>query len=379
MAGRYGEAGLGPQGDGAAGPARERRRASRARFERGDHRRRGVQRRPARSAAPARRSSARAAAPAGSACSSSGERRPLAAADDLEEAEAVDRGALERLRQDRVDRGGGAPAGRSRGRVGRSMPIEPAMPKRRIARAAAAAPASASVGGRQAAVDVEQGHGRRQAHPQRAAVEGDLAGRGLLEQLGPARLLEPVRAVRARAAWTADPLREARPGAGGSSVGARPVAASAGPRSGIASRTISARKAAPSVRPAAAARRQPPRCRRAWRCRAAGSMLGQPGRDHRAGAQAGQLDRGLEDRAVLDQDRAILADPFLVEPLSQADSRPRGAGRGSRTAAGRRRPNRSRRAPGPAPRRGPGSHSRRPCRAIRRWRDRRRAPRRSAA
>ena len=102
------------------------------------------------------------------------------------------------------------------------MPIDPAMPKRRIARAAAAAPALGERGGRQAAVDVEQGHGRGQAHPQRAAVEGDLAAS---RPPRAARTSRPARTGPGRAAGGVT-RRSAPPGsarrARGRSVGAEP-------------------------------------------------------------------------------------------------------------------------------------------------------------
>ena len=53
---------------------------------------------------------------------------------------------------------------------------------------------------RRVAVDVEQRHRRGRRHAQRAAGEGDLAGRRLVEQLGPAGRLERVGLVRAERA-----------------------------------------------------------------------------------------------------------------------------------------------------------------------------------
>ena len=49
---------------------------------------------------------------------------------------------------------------------------------------------------RRIAVDVEQGHGRRQRQAQHAAGKGDVAAERFVQQLGPARRLERVGLVR---------------------------------------------------------------------------------------------------------------------------------------------------------------------------------------
>ena len=87
------------------------------------------------------------------------------------------------------------------------------------------------------------------------------------------------------------------------------------------------------------------------------------------------LDIKLDRLAVLDPGGAPFAGPGGDQQLAgmAADSRGRRAAAPSRTAAGRRRWNRSPTSTTRTPRRGPGSHSRRPCRAIRRSRDRRRS------
>ena len=107
------------------------------------------------------------------------------------------------------------------------------------------------------------------------------------------------------------------PGAGGRSVG-RSLGGLGRPASGIASRVISARKVAPSL-----ALRHRIDHRLAAIGKQRDARIADERRLHnRAGAQAGQLDLRLENLAILDQDRAVLANPFLVEPLSQADSPP---------------------------------------------------------
>ena len=329
---------------GRARPARRPRRRCGARARRasrladaGDHRRRGVERRAARSAAPAWRSSARAAAPAGSAWRISGMRRPLAAADDLQEAEAVDRGALERLRQDRVDRRrrGLPPVARQGRQVDADRAADAEAPDRaRRRRGARLGQRRRAAGRRRRRTGSWPGSGSSAARRRRRRSRRSPPPRA-------ARTSPPPRTGPGRVAGSgvrpADPLGEARARrAAAASVG-RSLGGLGRPGSGIASRTTSAWKSPPSVTPAGSGSTTaslPSSSRRdARRCWPGGAD------DHRAGAKSRQLDRRLDDLAVLDQDRAILADPFLVEPLSQADSRPRGAGRGSRTEAGRPRRN----------------------------------------
>ena len=95
---------------------------------------------------PARRSKARAAAPTGSARSSSaseGRARRRTIWRKPKPLTAVRSNGCGRI----ASTARAAACRPSRGKVGRSMPIEPAMPKRRIARAAAAAPACARAAG----------------------------------------------------------------------------------------------------------------------------------------------------------------------------------------------------------------------------------------
>ena len=151
----------------------------------------GERRAASRPALPnaARRSSARASNAARSCASSNSEARG-ARADDLDEAEAVDRGPLERLRQDAsiasaaswraalprrsADRSRSIRRYRAGGSLGR-------LPPRR---------ATASSLGRKIAVDVDQGHRRRRRDPQLAAGERDDAAARFVDQIVPAQLAE---------------------------------------------------------------------------------------------------------------------------------------------------------------------------------------------
>ena len=281
MPGRYGEAGLGPQGDRAADAAFERRRASRAASRRAIDRGRGVQGQRARLCRSARRSSARAAAPAGSAWSISG-------SDGRSRRRTIWRKPkpLTAVRSNgcgRIASTAAAAACRLVARQGRKVDADRAARCRSADRPRRRRRAGLGERGRrQAAVDVEQGHRRRQAHPERAAGEGDLAGRRLLEQLGPARLLEPVGAVAASGADCRSARRgSARRGAAGRSRA--PWRAWAGRAPGSPRGRSRRETRAPSVRPAAAARRSP---RVPSSSVATPAMCGQPGRDDGAGAQA---------------------------------------------------------------------------------------------
>src|SRR4051812_34619753 len=108
MPGRYGERGLAPQDEGSAGAALKRLQPFGFRFESGDDGRGGGEDARAGAGRPLGAAEQR---PRGGAdriaLQQLGQRRPLAAAGDLKEAEAVHRRALERLRQDGVDGGGG--------------------------------------------------------------------------------------------------------------------------------------------------------------------------------------------------------------------------------------------------------------------------------
>jgi len=97
MPGRYGEAGLGPQGDSAADTALERGKPRLV--DACDHQGGGMERdRPAVALRAAQQGAGRGSGGIGA--KQLRKARSLAPADDLEQAEAVDRGALERLRQD---------------------------------------------------------------------------------------------------------------------------------------------------------------------------------------------------------------------------------------------------------------------------------------
>ena len=131
------------------------------------------------------------------------------------------------------------------------MPIEPVMPKRRIARAAAAAPASASAaGGRLPSTSNRVMAGVRlirSAPPSKR----DLAGRSLLEQLGPAGLLEPVGPMARERRGVADPFARA-PGPSRKAAGRSRAASalSAGPARGSPRARSRPGRRAPSLRPA---------------------------------------------------------------------------------------------------------------------------------
>ena len=71
-------------------------------------------------------------------------------------------------------------------RVGKSIPIDPPMSSRRIARAAAQRRHLRQLVGHQPAVDVDHGHRRGRLDPEFAAVEADDAAARLLEQIVPA-------------------------------------------------------------------------------------------------------------------------------------------------------------------------------------------------
>ena len=105
MAGRYGERGVGLQGDRSADPPLERLDPVAIRFDPGDHRGSGLQASLARAGRPLGKPQQGARGGAdGIRIQQFGERSAVAAADDLEESEAVDRGPLEGLGQDSVYR-----------------------------------------------------------------------------------------------------------------------------------------------------------------------------------------------------------------------------------------------------------------------------------
>ena len=113
--------------------------------------------------------------------------------DDLQEAEAVDRGALERLRQ-RSRRSPASTACALRlARQGREVDADRAADAVAADRARRGLRAGQrELGRRQVPVDVDQGHRRGRRHAQLAAGEADDAAARFLDQVGPACLLEPV-------------------------------------------------------------------------------------------------------------------------------------------------------------------------------------------
>ena len=96
MAGGYGERRIGPQGNRRAEPARQFRQAIGMRLDRGDHGRRGAEGAGAATRLALGAAEQGAGGGAGRiALEQLGERGALAPSDQLEEAEAVHRGALE--------------------------------------------------------------------------------------------------------------------------------------------------------------------------------------------------------------------------------------------------------------------------------------------
>ena len=145
----------------------------------------------------ARRSSARASK-ARSVLRKLDQRGAAARAHDLDEAEAVDRGALERLRKMASIASPAFCRAALLPLVGRSIPIDPPMSSRRIALAASAAPATASSsGGRvpSTSIRVIAGVGDMRSSPPAKAND---AGAGLLDQVVPPRRAELVASGRER-------------------------------------------------------------------------------------------------------------------------------------------------------------------------------------
>ena len=228
-----------------------------------------------------------------------------------------------------------------------------------------------------AAIDIEQRHRRGQRHPEQPAGKRDQPVRRLRHQLGPARRLQCIRSVRGEdghaCAGRGDARRERRSRLHALVLGGEAQRGGAEPpllgdrlahdRDAHPRTLRDARR--PMVEQRLAAVAEPDQ-----RPSRVGQRADQPPRQHRSCAQrAGPLDPRLDDRAILDQRRPHLADAVLIEPLSQGSARPRRGARASRTAAVRPRPSGSPRGSGHTPPPGPGWHSRRPYRAIRRWRD----------
>ena len=151
-----------------------------------------------------------------------------------------------KMRVDRLPRPPAAPP--CSATVGRSMPIEPPMSSRRIARAASRRASDRELVGRKIAVDIDQGHRRRRRDPKLAAGEADDAASRFVEQVVPAGVCQVRRSARGTAARVrragerraAPSLAETR--ASGRFHGSAP---------GIASRVTSMVSAAPSVTPGA--------------------------------------------------------------------------------------------------------------------------------
>ena len=194
----------------------------------------------------ARRSRARASKAARSCASSSSDAR-RAGPNDLQEAKAVDRGALERLRQMLVDRRGDSLALRLAAVVGKSIPIEPPMSCRRIAWPLRPRRASASSSG---------GAENRRHRSASSPASGEMRSSPPAKTTIPLRAcsissyqpaaLEPVAAARAGI-----PAAERRRVARRPRPSARASGRFHGSPPGIASRMTSMFRAAPSVTPGA--------------------------------------------------------------------------------------------------------------------------------
>ena len=240
-----------------------------------------------------------------------------ARADDLEEAEAIDRGALERCRQDVVDRlGDRLPRGLAadRGQVDPDRSGDAVAADRPRGGGGAG---ERELLGRQVAIDVDQGHRRGQRHAQLAAGKGDDPAARFVEQVGPAGRLKRV-GRRRKGQGQARRSRARRRGrrrvtrASGRFHGSAPASAS---------RVTSIVSAAPSVTPGAPLGSRysciaRPRDRQP-------SRLDQPrGEDRPGGDDAVAQDPRLDDRIVLDQHDAGFPDAAL-DPLLRQGGSPR--------------------------------------------------------
>ena len=255
--------------------------------------------------------------------------------------------------------------------VGRSMPIEPWRSRRRIARAAARAPATASSSAA-GAVDVDQGHRPRRLDRQLATGEAHDPAAGLLDEIAPPASAEPV-GGRGKGEVSSRGLRRAGRGLVGR-PGERALPRFAA--GDCLARDLDRQRPAFGIPGAPRGRRNSlpagPRHGVAS-ARAAGDQprLHDAARAHHAVEQ----DPRLDDLAFVDPHRAGLADPALDEPVRQSDIRRTSAAAASLRAGARRHSNSCRRCGGHRPRHSPAAHSRRPCRAIRRgWRRSRSLP-----
>jgi hypothetical protein len=117
-------------------------------------------------------------------------------------------------------------------------------------------------------------------------------------------------------------IRSRRVGPGRSSASETRAFGSFGrPRSGIASRTISTRSAAPSQSfGGSGSISASPAAREGHDPAAAGDEdRGEPRGGHRSGESLpGQFHQRFDDPAAIDKGGAVLADPLLVQPLSQS-------------------------------------------------------------
>jgi hypothetical protein len=194
MPARYGEAGLGSQPHRRADTSLKRLDPRRIGFDAADHGWGGGQcsrAMPGGALGPAEQGPGRSADGIGLKQLRYG--RTFAPPYDLEKTEPVYRSALERLRQNRVESsGGGLPLG-FRWHGWKVDPDRSSDPEAANCSARRLGARKRKCGRGERAVDVEQGHGRGDAHPKRAAGEWDLTGQRLFQQLGPASLLQPVR------------------------------------------------------------------------------------------------------------------------------------------------------------------------------------------
>ena len=366
MAARDGELGIGAQGDCSAALPREGREPFRLALKHADDTGMGGQRGRAGGLE-------RGAAEEGSCFEGRSlarqldQRRAAARPDDLDEAEAVDRGPLEGLRQDRVDRLGGALprflAGRGRKvDADRALEVEAEDRARRGERA-----------------------GDRQLFrgPEPSTSIKVIARVGSIASSPPGKRTIPLRASSMRSFHPAAPSRSSgegkgrssAPGSGALDAGLSVSLASGrfhGSAPGMASRVTSIRSAPPSAMPGAPRGRRnslPP-------ARATALRPFAPLETSRASITLpARTTPSINMRASTISPSSIRTMRVSPIPRSASQSGKRIARglqevRESRPAAGRRRWNSCPRCGGHRPRHSPAAHSRRPCRAIRRARRR---------